>query len=385
MSASNNNSFPTIKSTAESILFHWVCQREITKNFPPLAEKIQIDETVQVSGYMDYLKTQLKTKQQDHLADREINVQFVSKRQLLYLLRDLKIPSGEQSMLQRVEDGIYQGKQTSDDNMVTKSSSEKEFSSLCGFRKMLQSDDKYNKLLLIHSPESFMKQTIGNTQIKDLQRHKNLCLCLVSHFSDLSRQKIACLGLCLVLPFLSRKTKTSCRANQHYHIPSDVATTTLNTKCEPILNKSHDSMQVVAKMRQWIYFSGTWIEITDCYGGPPLHIRWAQLERESWMKIQWPSYDIPARFEMLQQRTWMAIMCDEVKRDSLRDSLKTRPSLQVLSCAAASEEMLGGPPLHIRWAQLERESWMKIQWPSYDIPARFEMLQQRFFSSLVVM
>ncbi|PRP75692.1 hypothetical protein PROFUN_15400 [Planoprotostelium fungivorum] len=54
-------------------------------------------------------------------------------------------------------------------------------------------------------------------------------------------------------------------------------------------------------MRQWIYFSGTWIEITDCSGGPPLHIRWAQLERESWMKIQWPSYDIPARFEMLQQ------------------------------------------------------------------------------------
>ncbi|PRP73448.1 hypothetical protein PROFUN_16635, partial [Planoprotostelium fungivorum] len=198
-----------------------------------------------------------------------------------------------------------------------------------------------------------------NGGTKDLQRHKNLCLCLVSHFSDLSRQKIACLGLCLVLPFLSRKTKTSCRANQHYHIPSDVATTTLNTKCEPILNKSHDSMQqllslsrldnfpqkvmrtisenfcranqhyhipsdvatttlntkcepilnkshdsmqVVAEMRQWIYFSGTWIEITDCYGGPPLHIRWAQLERESWMKIQWPSYDIPARFEMLQQR-----------------------------------------------------------------------------------
>ncbi|PRP73722.1 hypothetical protein PROFUN_16610 [Planoprotostelium fungivorum] len=54
------------------------------------------------------------------------------------------------------------------------------------------------------------------------------------------------------------------RANRHYHIPSDVATTTLNTKCEPILNKSHDSMQVVAEMRQWIYFSGTWIEITDC-------------------------------------------------------------------------------------------------------------------------
>ncbi|PRP72755.1 hypothetical protein PROFUN_17146, partial [Planoprotostelium fungivorum] len=90
-------------------------------------------------------------------------------------------------------------------------------------------------------------------------------------------------------------------ANRYYHIPSDVATTTLNTKRKPILNKSHDSMQVVAEMRQWIYFSGTWIEIADCSGGPPLHIRWAQLERESWMKIQWPSYDIPARFEMLQQ------------------------------------------------------------------------------------
>ncbi|PRP80181.1 hypothetical protein PROFUN_12139 [Planoprotostelium fungivorum] len=100
----------------------------------------------------------------------------------------------------------------------------------------------------------------------DLQRHKNLCLCLVLHFSDPSRQKIACLGLCLVSPFLSRETKTSCRANRHYHIPSDVATTILNTKCEPILNKPHDSMQVVAEMRQWIYISGTWIEITDCSG-----------------------------------------------------------------------------------------------------------------------
>lgn len=36
--------------------------RELTKNFPPLAEKVQPDESVQVSGYMDYLKTQLKTK-----------------------------------------------------------------------------------------------------------------------------------------------------------------------------------------------------------------------------------------------------------------------------------------------------------------------------------
>ncbi|PRP73738.1 hypothetical protein PROFUN_16485 [Planoprotostelium fungivorum] len=43
-------------------LYYTQEQRELTKNFPPLAEKVQLDESVQVSGYMDYLKTQLKTK-----------------------------------------------------------------------------------------------------------------------------------------------------------------------------------------------------------------------------------------------------------------------------------------------------------------------------------
>ncbi|PRP81114.1 hypothetical protein PROFUN_01948 [Planoprotostelium fungivorum] len=42
--------------------------------------------------------------------------------------------------LQKAEDGIYQGKQTSDDDLITKSSSEKEFFKLMvnsGFGKML--------------------------------------------------------------------------------------------------------------------------------------------------------------------------------------------------------------------------------------------------------
>ncbi|PRP88775.1 hypothetical protein PROFUN_00243 [Planoprotostelium fungivorum] len=177
-------------------------------------------------------------------------------------------------------------------------------------------------------------------------------------------------------------------------------------------------------MRQWIYFSGTWIEITDCYGGPPLHIRWAQLERESWMKIQWPSYDIPARFEMLQQRhyplwTWMGnyillvsgrhvtSLCQQSLniftfllstlgawsckgfvpgRDETPlclDHVSTSRQRQSPRQSQDETVSAGGPPLHIRWAQLERESWMKIQWPSYDIPARFEMLQQRTWMAIM--
>ncbi|PRP76317.1 hypothetical protein PROFUN_14423 [Planoprotostelium fungivorum] len=59
--------------------------------------------------------------------------------------------------------------------------------------------------------------------------------------------------------------KLRCRANDiSHHIPPDVATTNLNTKRKPIPNKSHDSMQVVAETRQWIYFSGVWIENTNC-------------------------------------------------------------------------------------------------------------------------
>ncbi|PRP72892.1 hypothetical protein PROFUN_17013, partial [Planoprotostelium fungivorum] len=41
------------------------------------------------------------------------------------------------------------------------------------------------------------------------------------------------------------------------------------------------------------------------------------------------------------QREFCHLKSRRQDRDSLRDSLKTRPSLQVLSCAAASEEMLG--------------------------------------------
>ncbi|PRP72756.1 hypothetical protein PROFUN_17154, partial [Planoprotostelium fungivorum] len=45
---------------------------------------------------------------------------------------------------QKAEDGIYQGKQTSDDDLISKSSSEKEFFKLMvnsGFGKMLQQDN----------------------------------------------------------------------------------------------------------------------------------------------------------------------------------------------------------------------------------------------------
>ncbi|PRP73106.1 hypothetical protein PROFUN_16426, partial [Planoprotostelium fungivorum] len=43
-------------------LYYTQEQKEHTKNFPPLPEKIQLDESIQVSGYMDHLKSQLKTK-----------------------------------------------------------------------------------------------------------------------------------------------------------------------------------------------------------------------------------------------------------------------------------------------------------------------------------
>ncbi|PRP75399.1 hypothetical protein PROFUN_15713, partial [Planoprotostelium fungivorum] len=137
--------------------------------------------------------------------------------------------------------------------------------------------------------------------------------------------------------------------------------------------------------------------------GPLLHIRWAQLGRESWMKIQWPSYDIPARFEMLQQSqkillvsgrhvtslcqqslnvfaflplySWCMVLRRVRSRDRTgRDTPLSRSRLDVKT-ETVSETVSRRDRL-CRWAQLERESWMKIQWPSYDIPARFEMLQQ---------
>ncbi|PRP73284.1 hypothetical protein PROFUN_16706, partial [Planoprotostelium fungivorum] len=58
-------------------------------------------------------------------------------------------------------------------------------------------------------------------------------------------------------------------------------TTNLNTKREPILNKSHDSMQVVVKMRQWIYFSGlsSILGPLKQKGGPVLHQMGSNRER----------------------------------------------------------------------------------------------------------
>ncbi|PRP79834.1 2-acylglycerol O-acyltransferase 2-A-like [Planoprotostelium fungivorum] len=165
-------------------------QREFTKNFPPLAEKIQLDESVQVSGYMDYLKTQLKTEHNKTTLQTRKTLKYLLENNLCcindiyevieqpidYVLKDYV--EDMTANRQKAENGIFQGKQTSDDNLVTKSSSEKEFFKLMvnsGFGKMLQSDDKYNKSLLLHSPESFMKQTIGRT-ITDwsIMRHKGL-------------------------------------------------------------------------------------------------------------------------------------------------------------------------------------------------------------------
>ncbi|PRP73763.1 protein kinase C delta type-like [Planoprotostelium fungivorum] len=136
---------------------------------------------------------------------------------------------------------------------------------------------------------------------KDLQRHQNLCLCLVLQFLDPSRQKIACLVSVSSCQFFLGKTeqdetkstlvsvlsqqfspeshennirKLRCRANDiSHHIPPDVATTNLNTKRKPILNKSHDSMQVVAETRQWIYFSGMWFSAERVLDGDTMDLR----------------------------------------------------------------------------------------------------------------
>ncbi|PRP74536.1 hypothetical protein PROFUN_15668 [Planoprotostelium fungivorum] len=156
-------------------------QRELTKNFPLLAEKVQLDESIQVSGYMDYLRSQLKTKYNKTSLQTEKLMYNLSPKDnyciyseaLKYLLEnnlccindiyevieqpiDYALKDYVQDMTanrQKAENGIYQGKQTLNDNLVTKSSSEKEFFKLMvnsGFGKMLQSDDKYNKSLLIH-------------------------------------------------------------------------------------------------------------------------------------------------------------------------------------------------------------------------------------------
>ncbi|PRP77293.1 hypothetical protein PROFUN_05538 [Planoprotostelium fungivorum] len=153
-------------------LYYTQEQRELTKNFPPLAEKVQLDESVQVSGYMHYLKTQLKTKHNKTTLQTEklmynlfpkdnyciysetlkyllennlccINdICEVIKQPIDYVLKDYV--QDMTANRQKAEDGIYQGKQTSDDNLVTKSSSEKEFFKLMvnsGFGKMLQQDN----------------------------------------------------------------------------------------------------------------------------------------------------------------------------------------------------------------------------------------------------
>ncbi|PRP81737.1 hypothetical protein PROFUN_10837 [Planoprotostelium fungivorum] len=138
-------------------LYYTQEQRELTKNFPPLAEKVQLDESVQVSGYMDYLKTQLKPKHnKTTLQTEKLMYNLFPKAQLLYEVIEQPIDYVLKDYVedmtanrQKAEDGIFQ----------------KLFKLMVnsGFRKMLQSDDKYNKSLLIHSPESFMKQTIGRT------------------------------------------------------------------------------------------------------------------------------------------------------------------------------------------------------------------------------
>ncbi|PRP74280.1 hypothetical protein PROFUN_12027 [Planoprotostelium fungivorum] len=64
-----------------------------------------------------------------------------------------------------------------------------------------------------------------------------------------------------------------------YHIPPDVATTNLDTKRKPILNKSHNSMHVVAETRQWIYFSGIILGPLEQKGGSALHQMGSNRER----------------------------------------------------------------------------------------------------------
>ncbi|PRP87899.1 hypothetical protein PROFUN_02636 [Planoprotostelium fungivorum] len=183
--ASNNNNFSTTKGIYGVIHKLNQEQRELTKNFPPLAEKLQLDESVQVSGntWAEKLMNNLFPK--DNYC--------IYSETLKYLL---------ENNLCCAKDGIYQGKKTSDDNLVTKSSSEKEFFKLMvnsGFGKMLQSDDKYNKSLLIQSSESFMKQTIeygfakckiakkSQEDSKWLQKKCDNCPYIPPHFPKLPR------------------------------------------------------------------------------------------------------------------------------------------------------------------------------------------------------
>ncbi|PRP73680.1 hypothetical protein PROFUN_16678 [Planoprotostelium fungivorum] len=72
-----------------------------------------------------------------------------------------------------------------------------------------------------------------------------------------------------------------CNSNDiSHHIPPDVATTNLNTKCKPIPNKSHNSMQVVVETRQSIYFSGISVYLAlSSKKVVQRSIRWAQIER----------------------------------------------------------------------------------------------------------
>ncbi|PRP72859.1 hypothetical protein PROFUN_17102, partial [Planoprotostelium fungivorum] len=151
-------------------LYYTQEQRELTKNFPPLAEKVQLDESVQVSGYMDYLRTQLKTKHnKTTLQTEKLMYNLFPKdnyciysETLKYLLEnnlccindiyevieqpiDYVLKDYVQDMTanrQKAENEIFQGKQTLDDNLIAKSSSEKESFKLMvnsGFGKMLQS------------------------------------------------------------------------------------------------------------------------------------------------------------------------------------------------------------------------------------------------------
>ncbi|PRP87025.1 calcium/calmodulin-dependent protein kinase type 1D [Planoprotostelium fungivorum] len=185
-------------------------QRYIAERTYPLPEKIQLDESIQVSSYMDHLKSQLKTKHNKTALQTEklmynlfpkdnyciysetlkyllennlccINDIYETEKlmynlfpkdnyciyseTLKYLLEnnlccindiyevieqpiDYVLKDYVEDMTacrQKAEDGIYMGKQTTDDNLITKSSSEKEFYKLMvnsGFGKMLQSDDK---------------------------------------------------------------------------------------------------------------------------------------------------------------------------------------------------------------------------------------------------
>ncbi|PRP73730.1 hypothetical protein PROFUN_16555 [Planoprotostelium fungivorum] len=95
----------------------------------------QLQDPYQFTGFVRSRESSPRTS---HLWQKKYNYEVI-EQPIDYVLKDYV--QDMTANRQKAEDGIYQGKQTSDDNLITKSSSEKEFFKLMvnsGFGKMLQ-------------------------------------------------------------------------------------------------------------------------------------------------------------------------------------------------------------------------------------------------------